>query len=189
VLAAKFISPRLVVELLRLTGVWTRAWYAAVDPESAGEVVLLVGPDPAPCWMIAAREYLERWVHHLQIRRALDLDAGLLGDPPYSSTAAAVVARVLPQLFSSISAPVGTTVAIHLGDESWTLAHRDGSRWELLDDTADDRAVALQIESATAPAFLSRGLSRPDAEQALVVHGDADLGSVLRAALVAVVGR
>jgi uncharacterized protein (TIGR03083 family) len=189
VLAARFVSPVLIVELLRLTGEWTHAWYAGVDPNKVGEVVLLMGPDPAPYWMIAAREFLERWVHQLQIRRALHLDSGPLGEPPYSSMAAAVIARVFPQLFSSVSAAAGATVAIHIGDESWTMAHREGSFWELLDGAADDCAVALRVDAASASALLSRGLSRPEAEQAFVTRGDTELGSAVRAVLAAVLGR
>src|SRR3954471_5656190 len=55
---------------------WTHAWYASADLETRGEEVLLFGPGPAPYWAIAAREYLERWVHHLQIRRALERGPG-----------------------------------------------------------------------------------------------------------------
>ena len=189
VLAATFLSPTLIVELLRLTGEWTHAWYATVDPNTTGEVVLLVGPDPAPYWMIAAREYLERWVHHLQIRRALQLDAGPLGGHPYATMAAAVVARFLPPFFAPLSAPVDATAAARIGDESWTLARRDVNAWALLDGDADDCTVVLRIDAAAVPALLSRGLSRPEAEQLLVIEGDADLGSMLRSRLVDLLGR
>ena len=73
---ATFLSPALVIELLPETGRWTHDWYSTVDPDRTGEVVLLFGPDPAPYRAIAAREYVERWVHHLQIRHTLGLDAG-----------------------------------------------------------------------------------------------------------------
>jgi uncharacterized protein (TIGR03083 family) len=189
VLAATFLSPILIVELLRLTGEWTHAWYAAVDPNTTGEVVLLVGPDPAPYWVIAAREYLERWVHHLQIRRALHLDAGPLGGRPYAPMAAAVVARILPQLFTRRSGLGDVTVAFRIGDDSWTVARRDGDTWELLDGDADDCAVNLRVDAAAAPALLSRGLSRLEAEQALVIRGDSDLGSSVRLHLADVLGR
>jgi hypothetical protein len=103
--------------------------------------------------------------------------------------AAAVVARVLPRFFSALSAPVDATVAVRIGDESWTLARREVNAWALLDGDADDSTVALRVDAAAFPTLLSRGLSRPEAEQVLVAEGDADLGSMLRSRLVDLLGR
>jgi uncharacterized protein (TIGR03083 family) len=73
--AAAFLSAELLIELLRLTGRWTAAYYRAVDPAAPGEPVELFGAHGAnsPFWQAIGREYLERWVHHSQIRRALTL--------------------------------------------------------------------------------------------------------------------
>jgi uncharacterized protein (TIGR03083 family) len=75
VAAAAFLSTELVVELLRLTGEWTAADYGAVDPDAPGEFVGFFGGSGScsPNWQAIAREYVERWVHHSQIRRALGL--------------------------------------------------------------------------------------------------------------------
>jgi uncharacterized protein (TIGR03083 family) len=69
VAAARFLSPELLVELLRLAGDWTASYYEAVDPSAPGEPVGFFGATGAsPSWQAIAREYLERWVHHSQIR-------------------------------------------------------------------------------------------------------------------------
>ncbi len=83
VAAARFLSPELVIELLRLTGEWTVAYHHEVDPMAPGEPVGFFGAEGAtsPAWQAMAREYVERWVHHSQIRRALDL--GSLADVAY----------------------------------------------------------------------------------------------------------
>lgn len=75
VAAARFLSPELVIELLRITGEQTAAYYDAVDPDAPGEPVGFFGPPGAssPFWHAIAREYVERWVHHAQVRRALGL--------------------------------------------------------------------------------------------------------------------
>jgi uncharacterized protein (TIGR03083 family) len=81
VAAAEFLSPDLLMALLRLVGEWTADYYRAVDPEAPGESVGLFGArpgDPSPFWHAIAREYLERWIHQSQIRRALGL--GSLAD-------------------------------------------------------------------------------------------------------------
>jgi uncharacterized protein (TIGR03083 family) len=79
--AAAFLSPALVVTLLELTGEWTAAYYEAVDPEEPGEPVGFFGPvdGTSPFWHAIAREYVERWVHHSQILRALGRPS--LADP------------------------------------------------------------------------------------------------------------
>ena len=93
VIAARFMSPVLLVELLRLTGEWTVEYYESVDPLSTGEPVGLFGASPgskSPFWQAIAREYLERWIHHSQIRRGLGL--GSLAEWPFLRTGIEVAA-------------------------------------------------------------------------------------------------
>jgi len=78
VAAARFLSPNLLVELLGLTGEWTATYYESVEPLTDGESVGLFGArqdESSPFWQAIAREYLERWIHHSQIRRALGLSS------------------------------------------------------------------------------------------------------------------
>ena len=72
--AARFFSPGLLVELLRVSGDLTENYYRAVDPNAPGEPVGMFGPAPdgtSPFWHAIAREFMERWAHHSQILRAL----------------------------------------------------------------------------------------------------------------------
>lgn len=92
VAGARFLSNELVTELLRLTGEWTASYYRTVDPDAPGEPVGFfgaTGPN-SPFWHAIAREFMERWVHHSQIRRALGL--GSLADPPFLSVGIEVAA-------------------------------------------------------------------------------------------------
>ena len=114
--AATFMSAPLIIELLTASGTATDDWYSTVDPGSVGEIVMLFGPDPAPYWAIAAREYLERWVHHLQIRRALDLGPAELAEVPFVTTAVQVVSRLFPKLFGFLGLPAATTISLRVGD-------------------------------------------------------------------------
>jgi uncharacterized protein (TIGR03083 family) len=93
--AARFMSPAVLIELLRLTGEWTAAYYESVDPDMPGEPVGLFGAgrnSNSPFWQAIAREYIERWVHHSQIRRALGL--GSLADRQFLRTGIEVVAAM-----------------------------------------------------------------------------------------------
>ena len=91
--AATFLSEALVVELLRLTGEWTARYYSDVDPDARGEPVGFFGArGPSPYWQISAREYMERWIHQHQVRRAAGLSD--LGEP-FLHAAAGVGARSL----------------------------------------------------------------------------------------------
>jgi uncharacterized protein (TIGR03083 family) len=97
VAAARFLSTDLLLELLRLTGDWTASYYGAVDPAAPGEPVGLFGAtgSSSPFWHAIAREYMERWVHHSQVRRAVGL--GSLADAPFLKVGlevAAAIARV-----------------------------------------------------------------------------------------------
>jgi uncharacterized protein (TIGR03083 family) len=117
--AAAFLSPELLSELLDLAGEWTAAYYEAADPTSPGEPVTLFGDSrdaSAAFWHAIAREYLERWIHHSQIRRALGL--GSLAEREFlvpGFEVAAAIARMEPTVPSSPDEPwsIGPVV---LGD-------------------------------------------------------------------------
>jgi uncharacterized protein (TIGR03083 family) len=108
VAAAAFLSAELLVELLRLTGEWTHRYYRGVDPTAAGEPVGLFGArdGTSPFWHAIAREYMERWVHHSQVRRALGLRS-LAGERfvRVGVEVAAASARVEPGIPSTPDGP------------------------------------------------------------------------------------
>lgn len=90
--AAQFLSPELLIELLGLTGEWTASYYEQVDPTAPGEPVGFFGATGthSPFWHAIAREYIERWVHHSQIRRAVG--RGSLSDHRFLAVGVAVAA-------------------------------------------------------------------------------------------------
>jgi uncharacterized protein (TIGR03083 family) len=103
--ATRFLSPPLLVQLLDLAGQWTYRYYSDVDPSAPGEPVPMFGVsfgDSSPLWHAIAREYLERWAHHSQIRRALGL--GSLAEAPFLEVGHAIIATVA-------GAPTGEEIA------------------------------------------------------------------------------
>jgi uncharacterized protein (TIGR03083 family) len=92
VTSTRFFSVEILVNLLRTTGEWTAEFYETVDLQAPCEPVFFFGSagEVSPYWQAIAREFVERWVHHSQIRRALGL--GSLADEQFVRTGVAVVA-------------------------------------------------------------------------------------------------
>jgi uncharacterized protein (TIGR03083 family) len=144
VAAAGFLSVELLIELLGLTGGWTEDYYRAVDPTAPGEPVGLFGAseDTSPFWHAIAREYLERWVHHSQIRRALGMRS-LAGEPfvRVGVEVAAAAARVEPGIPAEPGGPWALG-PLQLGDarqaaDVLTRAHRPEELRTLVTGPAD----------------------------------------------------
>jgi hypothetical protein len=186
--AAAFFSPGVLIELLRLSGEWTHAFYSGVDPDRLGEAVAWAGPDPAPQWLLSAREYGERWIHQMQIRRAVSRPG--LTDERFVVPAVAVAMRGFPQGLAAFPAPDGTTVTLRINADAavWTVGC-DGERWTLYDGTPDDPTVTLAVDVETAALLFSRALTNAELTERLQPEGDPDLGAVMVAGLAAFFAR
>ena len=139
--ATTFLSTSVMVELLRLAGEWTGSFYGSVDLERPGEPVgFFGGSGPSPYWQAIAREYVERWVHQHQIRRALGRpDLG----PEFLEPAAAVVMRSLAAHLPALDAAPGTVLVLTVKDiASWSCTLGDGG-WALEDGRPPDAAAEL----------------------------------------------
>ncbi len=70
---ARFFGTDVLVELLQAAGDWTSDIYESVDLAGPCEPVFFFGStgEASPYWQAIAREFMERWVHHSQILRAL----------------------------------------------------------------------------------------------------------------------
>jgi uncharacterized protein (TIGR03083 family) len=187
--SAGFFSPDLLIDLLRMTGEWTHRWYASVDPDRRGEPVPWASPDPAPYWFLAAREYAERWIHQLQIRRAVRRPG--LADAHFTVPAVATVLRGFPLALAAFPAAPGASVTLRIGGRTppaWTLL-RDDHEWSLHEGEPAEPTVRLTMELEIAASLFSRGLERAAAEQRIRAEGDEDLGSALVAGIAAFFGR
>jgi uncharacterized protein (TIGR03083 family) len=92
VAAARFFSTEVTIDLLRMSGERTADFYESVDLDAPCEPVFFFGStgERSPYWQAIAREFVERWVHHSQIRRALGV--GSLADEAFVRTGVEVVA-------------------------------------------------------------------------------------------------
>ncbi|HEV3450559.1 MAG TPA: maleylpyruvate isomerase family mycothiol-dependent enzyme [Acidimicrobiia bacterium] len=186
---AQFFSPRLIVEALRVTGDWTLRWYTAVDPTSVGEAVAFVSDDPAPYWMIAAREYLERWIHQLQVRRAVDRPG--LDEPGFVVPAVATLTRGFPRAFRALPFADGTAVELVIDDPegaSWTV-RRDGGDWTLHDGAVGVPTIRLTLDAGSAALLFSRALTPAAARGRVAAEGEPEVAEAVVAGLAAFFGQ
>ncbi len=170
--AMRRVSPRLLLELLRITGQEIHQLFQSLDLFALGGAVNWAGPQPAPVWLDVAREYTERWLHQQQIRDALG-DPGLKEPSLFAPVLAAFV-RALPRTFRDSPAPSGTIVRLVIegpSGGSWDLA-REEQHWAL-GQAGEDRPQALtRLDEDTAWRVFTKGLTPEQARRKAVLEGD-----------------
>lgn len=179
VIAARRLSPRVLIDLLDHTGAETQAYFAALDPFALGGPVNWAGPEPAPIWLDLAREYTERWHHQQHIRDAVG--APSLTTPRLFAPVLATFVRALPVTFRSVAAPGRTVVALRIAGESggdWAVVG-ERADWSLFagDPPVPDTRVTLDQE--TAWRLFTKGITSEAAERRARIEGDQALGQIL----------
>jgi uncharacterized protein (TIGR03083 family) len=172
VTASQFLSTDLVIELLRLVGDWSEAFYREVGLEtvSSEPVGLFAETNPSPYWQVISREYLERFVHQSQIRRAVRASE-LSGE--IVTWAATVIVHILAAWMADYAPATGATIAIDYGPPVGTWSwERTANRWVVREGGTGGEAARVTIAPTATVAFLSRGMSPKDAAAALTVSGD-----------------
>ena len=170
------VSPRVLIDLLSLTGEQMCAYFEGLDPFALGGPVSWVGPDPAPVWLDLAREYTERWHHHQHIRDAVDKPG--LKQSRYFAPVLRAFMRALPRTFHEAGAAEGTSVTVHLTGESggcWTVRRETGG-WVLYWGAAEQPDAAVLIDQDLAWRLFTRGVNEREAREQITVKGDHKLG-------------
>ncbi len=177
VTAAQFFSNELLIEMLGLVGDWSHAFYCDVGFETrAREAVgLFADTEPSAYWKVIAREYIERFVHQSQIRRAVgapDLDGAL------ATAAARATVHMLAAWMLNDAPAVGSAIALDYGEVGGWTCKRDAEGWVVLEGA--DRAAAARISVAPdrVVALTSRGIAQPDIPPVLAIAGDASLARI-----------
>ncbi len=173
VVAARRISPRVLTDLLALTGAQLAELFAALDPEAPALGVAWAGEQRSAVWFDTAREYTEKWMHQQQIRDAVR--APLLNDRRWLFPALDTFLRGLPHTFAAVEAPEGTAVALLIegaAGGTWTLL-REGPIWRLHHGQPPRLDALLALDQDRAWRLFTKGL-RPDQAGARL-EGDARL--------------
>jgi len=177
--AACRLSPRLLCELLAVTGEMIAAYFKSLDLLATGQPVSWAGPDPAPVWLHVAREYTERWVHQQQIRDALALP-GFMEEEQVAPVLAAFV-HAPPHTLRQSTAPPGTRVRLTISGPAggtW-ITLRANDRWALGQDDGGRADATVTVDQNLAWRLFTKGVTPSDALPRLRIEGDRFLGEAV----------
>ena len=179
VAVARRMSPRVLVDLLEVTGPWVEALFRSIDPDAPAHwSVAWAGEDRSAHWFDVGRDYTERWLHQQQIRDAVS--AAPLTARPWLHPVLQLFVRALPYTYRDTSAPDGATV--HLAIEGpaggdWTL-RREANAWRLHAGAEPNATARATMSDDTAWRLFSKGL-KTDAAARVRIDGDQPLGSIV----------
>jgi uncharacterized protein (TIGR03083 family) len=173
------ISPKLLIDLLELTGKQFYDYMQTLDQMAMGGVVSWAGPDPAPMWLDTAREYTERWIHQQQIRDAVNKPG--LKERRFFHPILDTFVRALPYTYKDILVADKTvlkfTVIGEAGD-TWYLVG-EANTWALYKDVALQPVTVVTMDQETCWRLFTKGMSKNQARAKTTIEGNQKLGEKL----------
>jgi uncharacterized protein (TIGR03083 family) len=177
---ARRLSPRLLTDLLEVTGPWVSELVAALPPHGEARIaVAWAGEERSESWFDTGREYTERWHHQMQIRDAVGAP-GLL-ERRWLHPVLDLSVRALPRAYSGVQAPDGTAVGFEVSGDAggvWSVV-RGGGAWSVLRGAAPEPAAAVRVDPGAAWRLLYNALTPEAARERAVIVGDAALAEPL----------
>jgi uncharacterized protein (TIGR03083 family) len=174
------LSPRLVTDLLEVTGRWMSTFVASLDPDApALFAVAWAGEAQSNNRFDTAREYTERWHHQMQIRAAVGERGrpAVLLAPKYLVPLLETSVRVLPHAYRAVPAAEGTTVTLRLTSDpqlAWTL-RREGASWRLYSGEPARPTARVMSEPDILWRLFFNALAVGDSAHAFAVDGPREL--------------
>jgi uncharacterized protein (TIGR03083 family) len=184
VAVARRMSPRVLVDLLEVTGPMVVELFRSIDPHAPAHwAVAWAGEEASAHWFDVGRDYTERWLHQQQIRDAV-------GAPPligreWLHPVIDLFVRAVPVAYRAVVREDGTAVRLAIegpagGD--WTL-RREAGAWRLLVGRHPAPDATVTMSDDTAWRLFSKGLGRDTARARVRIAGDQALGEVALGAL------
>jgi uncharacterized protein (TIGR03083 family) len=173
--AAVRLSPRVLCELIKLSGQQVCDYFRTLDPYALGDPVSWAGPEPAPVWLDIAREYTEWWHHQQQIRDAVGKPG--LKEPRFFAPVIDTFLRGLPYTYRDVAANENTTVRITVtGDAGgrWIL-RSENSKWHLFVDGQEIADAETTLDQEIAWRLFTKGVTKEEALAKATLGGDRGL--------------
>jgi uncharacterized protein (TIGR03083 family) len=177
--AMRWVSPRILIDLLAVYDREMVAGFETLDPDAAGIGVAWAGEAVSRNWFDIAREYTEKWHHQQQLRDAT-------GRPPLYESALLTplfetFARGLPFAFRSREAKDRTRVSVAVTGPvtlGWTL-QRIGGRWSLWSGTDPDAPSSISMPADIAWRVWTKGVTPDEAHAKMEVSGDETMAAAV----------
>lgn len=175
--ATKRLSPRVLIDLLKVSGKEYCDFLATLDPnDKAGFSVAWAGENESKNWFHIAREYTEKWHHQQQIRLAVGDEQELLKQKwylPYLDTSI----RALPYHYRDVEGKYEDIVKFTFWgktEKSWFLHYDNG--WELLTSINKEPMCEVKIGDTYAWKIFTKGINREEAIANSKIIGEKKLG-------------
>jgi hypothetical protein len=174
---AERLSPRLLTDLLEVTGTWAADFIESLDPAAPALFpVAWAGESESQNWMDTGREYTEQWHHQMQIREAVGVP--LLLDDDWYGPLLSFSIRALPRTYESVNAAEGTSVNVHIQNSAWAWCLvLESHAWRLYEGSAPDAAATVRIARSDAWRLFYNALTPAAADSILRIDGDRELGA------------
>lgn len=176
--ALKRMSPKVLIELLTITGKQYCDYISQLDPFSKAIFsVGWAGEEESKTWFHVAREYTEKWHHQQQIRFAVGKEAELYTKEfywPHLETSM----RALPHHYRNVTGNEGDMIQFDItgeGGGTWNL-HRENNQWILVKESTDNPISKVTIEGAIAWRLFTKGISKHEARNYVRIEGNQETG-------------
>jgi uncharacterized protein (TIGR03083 family) len=181
---ARRIGPRVLVDLIAVTGPQVAEYVRGLDPFARAHIsVAWAGEEVSLVWFDVAREYTERWHHQQQIRDAVG--AAPLYAREWLHPLLDTFIRALPHAYREVEAADGSAVVVEVtgeGGDTWTVLREDGA-WRLYAGAPETWATRVQLDQDAAWRMFCKQLPRNEALRRSTIEGDERLADPLFAAL------
>jgi uncharacterized protein (TIGR03083 family) len=171
--AARRLSPRVLMELLEVTGPQVAALLASLDPHGpAFFPVAWADESESESWFDVGREYTEQWHHQAQIRDAV-------GAPPLAGRqwlhpVLELSLRAFRRGFRDLQVAPGTALVIHVSGEAgdtWSVV-AEGEGWVVHRGEPRAAAARARCDADTAWRLFFNALSGTEAKRRIATEGD-----------------
>ncbi len=176
--AAKRMSPKLVIELLKQTNKEIADYLTTIDPFAPALFsVAWAGEERSSNWFHWAREYTERWHHQQQIRLAVGREEELYKREWYHPHLETSM-RALPHHYRNFPGKRDEVLSFEITGEAggiWHLYH-DGKKWIQVEDiTATENIITIEGEIAWR--LFTKGIKKE--ETSIRIRGNRQAGEHL----------
>jgi uncharacterized protein (TIGR03083 family) len=179
VTAMRRMSPKLLIELLRLCGDEHAAFQQTRNMDGkAPYSVAWTGENESVMWFHVAREYTERWHHQQQIREATGKPGIMTREFYYPFIATLLYG--LSYTYREVKAAPGTAIHIQIPEDiggDWFLSY-DHKTWKLSTEAPPDIHAGLSIPADIAWKLFTKGITPQTARNQVILTGDQELAAI-----------